>query len=257
MARIRNINRPWAGLITLILILGVIGFAIFEHTLSLQGKGLITFTEELNVVHFEGTYAVKAPGYDAALDINKAGKGYALKWTFASGRVYYGNGLQCGNLLGVAYDMGNDKTCGLAVYAKPNEELSGLWSIINDDKIYSERTISATKIKVSEHDLAGVYTFKGTNPNSTTYEGQLTLKRTGGTYEAEWAMEGERSLYGTLFTVGDVAVAGYQDPMGIKVTVYEIKGNTLEGEWLYTTYDRLPELSDLRPGTEKAVKNKE
>ncbi|MBD3285175.1 hypothetical protein GF359_02175 [candidate division WOR-3 bacterium] len=256
MARILNIKRPWAGLIVLILMLGVIGFAIFEHILSLKGKGLIKFSEDLKEVHFEGTYQVKAPGYDANLEIRKAGKGYALKWTFPNGRVYYGNGLQLGNLLGVAYDMGNDKTCGVAIYAKPNEELSGLWSIINDDKIYSERTIAATKIKVSSHELAGVYEFKGTNPNESTYEGQLTLKHTGATYEAKWVMEGERPVYGTLFSVDDVAVAGYQDPMGIKITVYEIKGNTLEGEWLYTTYDRLTELSDLRPGTEKAVKSK-
>ncbi|MBN2252037.1 MAG: hypothetical protein JW724_08215 [Candidatus Altiarchaeota archaeon] len=240
----------------MILLLAVIGFAVFEHILSLKGKGLIKFTDELKEVHFDGTYKVKAPGYDAELNIQKAGKGYALKWTFADGRVYYGNGIQQGDFLGVAYDMGNDKTCGLVAYAKQNNEISGLWAIINDDKIYSERTPASQKIKVSEYDLAGIYRFSGTNPNSSKYEGQLTLKRTGATYEAEWVLEEERPIYGTLFTVGNIAVAGYQDPMGIKVTVYEIKGNTLDGKWLYTTYDRLPEISDLRPGTEKAVKSK-
>lgn len=254
MARMRRIKKPWVGLIVLILLLGVVGFAVLQHVLSIEGKGLIRFTEELREVNFEGTYRVKAPGYEATLDIVRAGKGYTLKWTFDDGRVYYGNGIQMNDLLGAVYDMGNDKTCGVVIYQKQEKELSGLWAIVNDDKLFSERTLAAYKLKAGEHDLSGTYEFKGQNPNSTEYQGTLTLKRTGANYEAEWVLADERPVYGTFFAVGDIAVAGYQDQMGIRVAVYEIKRDGLEGRWLYTAFDRLPNISDLRPGTEKAKK---
>jgi len=251
-------RKPWSVMVAFLALIafGVVWW-LWHHkwdlnsllTRNLEGGG--QSVQNGGALKFAGVYEVEGPGYNATLTIRKAGQGYHLEWRLPDSSVYYGNGVAVAGVLGAVCNRG--KVSHLAAYKRDGDGITGLWAVVGGDKLYWEKTKEAVRLKRGSAAIAGTYKLKGTNPNTTTYTGTLTLKRTGSTYEVLWET-GEPEVYGTGFVVDDVAVLGYRNKMGVGTAVYALKDAELEGLWLYSDFERLTSPSEIRTGTERAVK---
>lgn len=199
---------------------------------------------------FAGTYAVQGDGYTAKLDISKTGKGYHLKWVMADGSVHYGKGLVKDAVLGAFYSNLDGSAAGVAAYKKSADGITGLWVPAAGEKLFSEKTSGAATLRASSRDLEGEYTVSGTNPDLSSYEGQLSILATGEAWAARWITGGE--VYGTGLTVDDVLILAYGNDAGAGVAVYEIKGSRLDGIWTFAEYTQMFRSYSISTGTEKA-----
>lgn len=204
-------------------------------------------------VDFEGTYPIEGPGYSGTLLVRKAGAGYSLCWMLSDGSVYYGNGLGQGQVLGAVCVLPDSKTSKVLVYKKEGPGITGVWAFTNSDKISRERSGEASKINLSQTAIPGTYKLEGTNPNASSYDGEMFATRTGATYDVKWSVD-NTAYSGTALVVDSVAIVGYANAMGLGLVVYKISGPVLEGSWVYTDFDRLATTSDLRAGTERATR---
>lgn len=204
-------------------------------------------------VDFDGTYSIQGQGYSGTLLVRKAGAGYSLCWMLSDGSVYYGNGLGRGNILGAVCALPDGKTTKVLAFKKEGPALTGVWAFSNSDKVSRERTEDAPKLDLSRVGIPGTYKLEGTNPNASTYKGDMFATRTGATYDVKWDVD-NTAYSGTALVVDSIAVAGYSNAMGLGLVVYKVAGPVLEGSWVYTDYERLATTSDLRAGTEKATR---
>lgn len=212
-------------------------------------------TEELRTTSsedFAGTYEVAGEGYSATLSISKAGKGYHLKWLMADGSLHYGKGLVLNDVLGAFYSNLEGSAAGVVAYKKSEEGITGLWVPAGGEELFSEKTSGAATLRASSRDLEGEYTVTGTNPDLSSYEGQLSILKTGEAWAARWMTGGE--VYGTGLTIDDVLVLAYGNEAGAGVACYEIKGSMLDGIWTFVEYTQMSSKASISTGTEKAKK---
>lgn len=254
MARRNLVSRPWI-IAYVIMGLAAIGLVWWLALNDWQLVSLIKSTVRAGagqgaaMVNFTGTYEIEGDDYSGLLTIRPAGSGYNLTWEIDDSTYLYGNGLVVGEVLGVVCATENGKRVRVAAYKKDGEDITGIWVATHHDKYYCEKSRGAADLAASSEGLKGSYTVAGSNPNGSPYTGRIILAPTCNTYDVTWKMTSD-TFYGTGITLGGVAVLGYANNMGVGVGVYDIKQSHLEGNWVYTDFDRLPHTSDIRTGSE-------
>lgn len=235
-------------------VLWVLSFHNWDLKVLLPNKHGPHFLHGADSVDFSGEYKIKGPGYAGKLMITRAGDGYHVVCHVSDSVAYHGNGLAMGEVLAVVYDIRGAKHTQLAAYKKDEEGITGLIIRMHDDKFGVEKTPDAERLQASNHPLVGVYRLEGSHPNGEAYTGRMTFERTGTSYGVETWVSDSSGSYGSGFTVDDVLVTGYANSMGVGLAVYEIKPSSMDGRWLFTSYEHLPTTNDIRAGTEKLKK---
>jgi hypothetical protein len=256
---LRLTRKPWTIALVFVSlavlgVLWVLSFHNWDLKVLLPGKQGAHFSRSADSVDFSGEYKIKGPGYEGTLEITRAGDGYHAVCHVSDSVAYHGNGLAMGDVLAVVYDIQGAKYTQLAAYKKDGEGISGLIIRMNDDKLAVEKTPEAERLKASSHPLTGVYRLEGSHPNGEAYTGRMTFERTGTSYGVETWVSDSSGSYGTGFTVDDVLVTGYANSIGVGMAIYEIKPSSMDGRWLYTSYEHLPTTNDIRAGTERLRK---
>lgn len=216
------------------------------------GKDDSPITSKGRSTNFSGTYNIEGPDYQGTLTIKKAGQGYTLEWNFPDGQTHYGTGIEMEGVLGAVY--ASEENAGVAAYKKDGTKITGLWTPASGEEIAYERSRGAEEIEISSRSIAGVYDVEGKYIDGEPYENVLTLERTGDTYQAYWEWDDGSSFAGTGFLIDNIAVVGFGDEDGAGVTVYKVKGSTLDGKWLFTSYDDFSSVDKITLSPEKAVK---
>jgi hypothetical protein len=201
---------------------------------------------------FAGTYNIEGPDYQGTLTIKKAGEGYKLEWNFPNGQTHYGTGIEMDGVLGVVY--ATDDGAGVAAYKMKGSKITGIWTPASGEELAYEKSRGVEELKPSKRSIAGVYDVKGEYVNGEDYDNTLTLERSAETFQAYWEWDDGSSFPGTGFVVDNIAVVGFGDEEGAGITVYRIKGSTLDGKWVFTAYDDFEDLDKLDLSPEKAVK---
>ncbi|MBN2252042.1 MAG: hypothetical protein JW724_08240 [Candidatus Altiarchaeota archaeon] len=203
---------------------------------------------------FAGSYNVKGPDYNAALSITQTGDCYHLMWTFQNGFLAYGKGILKDGILGAVFGTEEGQDAGTMIFKKDGREgLTGMFVVVGDGKVNSERTKGSLALKPSSHKLEGTYDVKGTNPDGSPYEAVLTLTPQGKSWYAEWNF-GDGVIEGEGITIDDLLVTGFGSSENTGVLIYEIKGNKLVGEWIYTNNEFLTSTNPLYKGKETATR---
>jgi TIR domain-containing protein len=163
--------------------------------------------------------------YDGTVEITNAGPRYKVKWNLAA-NVMKGFALPVGNKLCVAYS-GEDFS--VVVYKiGADGSLKGRWAYVSfskNDRDGLENVTGGTPGKIE-----GLHSVKGLNPDGTSYEGSLTIKKTGQTYQLQWEILG-RSIKGIAIKVDDAlfAASAYDGTLG--VVSYTFDGSAAKGVW--------------------------
>ncbi|GEM_PF-1383764 len=234
--------------------LSIASVLILTHT----NPELIGVDSQEQAVDFVGVYQVRGPGYDALLEINKAGEAYKLKWTFPDSSIRYGIGVINDDALGAICLIENmyskKKHSRLYLYRKFGEGLIGRWVNTYGDKVYTEKTENASELKLAEkppfkNHSATSCQVSGINPNGSEYETTIVLEKTKSAYSVKWEVD-EQTLWGSAFVVDDMVVMGYENKRGMGVYIYKITPRDLKGSWVYSDFNRLDNIHDLRIGYE-------
>ncbi|HEX4630003.1 MAG TPA: TIR domain-containing protein [Chthoniobacterales bacterium] len=171
--------------------------------------------------------------YDGTVDITSSGPRYQVRWRLASNTVN-GLALPLGSQLGVAYGV---KDVSVIVYkVSPDGALKGRWAYSNfsaNDRDGLENVVSGEGGKIE-----GVHAVKGLNPDGTSYQGTLTISKTGQTYQLQWEILG-RSIKGIAIKLDDVlfAASAYEGSFG--VVSYTFEGSQAKGVWTTTGESKL------------------
>src|SRR5579864_811969 len=147
---------------------------------DLTGNYTVTGTNPSGTT-YTGTLAISAS--KAALTNATA---YQLNWTFGSDQSV-GLGVLYGNTLGVTFGTNN---CVLSIYDIENQakdgSVTGIWSNISTQNFGSEK-VTFDKSLATDHADAQ-YKVAGTNPDNSTYTGQLTIEGYGLLYDLTWVV---------------------------------------------------------------------
>lgn len=171
--------------------------------------------------------------YDGTVDITSSGPRYQVRWRLAS-NIVNGLALPLGSQLGVAYGA---KDVSVIVYkVSPDGALKGRWAYSNfsaNDRDGLENVASG-----EGGTIEGVHAVKGLNPDGTSYQGTLTISKTGQTYQLQWEILG-RSIKGVAIKVDDVlfAASAYEGSFG--VVSYTFEGSEAKGLWTTTGASKL------------------
>lgn len=164
--------------------------------------------------------------YTGSVRIASIGAVYELQWKTSAGN-YNGLGLADGDKLCTGW---GGKNFGVVLYKVNNDgTLTGRWTIPGANE--GEGTEAATGGKAGE--LEGEYSVKGSNPNGRGgYEGKLSIKKTGDTYQLRWTLPGTPPYKGVGLRVGDSLYVGWgTDKEPYAVIAYTFKGTSAEGLW--------------------------
>ncbi len=202
--------------------------------------------------NFAGTYNIEGPDYQGTLTIKKAGEGYVLEWNFPNGQTHYGTGIEMEGVLGVVYAA--EDGAGIAAYKMKGSKITGIWTPAGGEEVSYEKSRGVDELKASTRSIAGVYDAKGEYIDGEEYENTLTLERSGETFQAYWEWDDGSSFPGTGFVVDNIAIVGFGDEDGAGITVYKIKGSTLDGKWVFTAYEDFEDVDKINLSPEKAVK---
>jgi hypothetical protein len=162
-------------------------------------------------------------GYTGTVQVTSAEKFYKLNWNV--GKASY-NGLgfyENGHLFA---GWGRGPSYGLVVYTIGNDgSLNGKWVFNGAGYIGTEKSASGA-LKGDRSRFSVV----GTNPDGTTYNGQLAVEKKGETYHLSWTV-GERSFPGVGIRVGNQLVVGWGLVRDIGVISYDVTGDRAVGRW--------------------------
>lgn len=188
----------------------------------------------IQVMAQEGTWKIikgqnlDNASYTGKVNIEKTGNTYDLLWETSVGNSK-GIGLLYDNDLYVGF--GSDQFgYGVVVYdIKSDGTLDGKWAGNNmGGTIGSEKITSSTA-----KDLDGTYTIQGTYPNSKSYTGSISIKKTGTTYQCEWSV-GTVTYKGVGLVENNRFVVGYGvtgNTYGI--VKYTLSKNKANGIWTF------------------------
>jgi hypothetical protein len=163
--------------------------------------------------------------YDGTVDITSSGPRYQVRWRLASNTVN-GLALPLGSQLCVAYGA---KDVSVIVYkVSPDGALKGRWAYSNfsaNDRDGLENVAGGEAGKIE-----GLHAVKGLNPDGTSYQGTLTISKSGETYQLQWEILG-RLIKGVAIKVDDVlfAASAYEGSFG--VVSYTFQGSQAKGVW--------------------------
>jgi hypothetical protein len=184
-----------------------------------------------------GTYSVTGTNpdgsaYEGALTVTTRGSVYQFSW--ATGNDYEGVGVVDGNTVAVGW---GGPECGAVLYRMADDgSLQGQWALYENESAGTE-----TARRVTDSGApAGSYLVNGTNPDGSSYTGNLDVTAAGDSYRLAWEAGG----VGQGIVLDDMFGSSYGGE-ACGVAVYRVSGNTLDGTW--TTY------GDGAIGTERAV----
>jgi hypothetical protein len=166
-----------------------------------------------------------AGAYRGSLAVSNRGDVYQFSWDTA-GKKYDGVGVRTDGTVGVAFAAGDSgEGCGVVLYKIETDGTldgkAGYWG--NN----SSETETAKRIKGT--DLEGEYDVSGKNTAGQSYEGKLTVKKSGAGYTFSW--NAGTPLEGFGIRQGDTVTAGIGGAKCGFVS-YEIRpGGTLDGKW--------------------------
>jgi len=163
--------------------------------------------------------------YDGTVEIISHGPRYKVKWNLAA-HVVNGLALPLGNKLCVAY--GSDEFSVIVYEIGADGALKGRWaysSFSANTRDGLENVTPGTPGK-----LEGLHTIKGLNADGTSYQGSLTITKTGQTYQLQWEILG-RTIKGVGIKVDDAlfAVSAYDGSFG--VVGYTFEAARAKGVW--------------------------
>ena len=169
--------------------------------------------------------SVEGVPYDGTVEITSAGPRYKVKWNLAA-HVVNGLGLPLGNKLCVAY--GSTDFSVIVYEIGANGALKGRWAYSSysaDTRDGLENVTAGAPGK-----LEGVHTVKGLNPDGTSYQGTLTITKTGETYQLQWEILG-RLIKGVGIKVDNAlfGVSAYDGTFG--VVSYAFEASRAKGVW--------------------------
>jgi hypothetical protein len=81
-------------------------------------------------------------------------------------------------------------------------------------------------------DPVGTYNVEGKNPSGSTYEGTVTVTKTGDTYQVVWEI-GSTSYKGTAIGNKDFIAISYQSGDNTGLALYGEDGGNWQGVWTY------------------------
>ena len=164
--------------------------------------------------------------YDGTVEITSSGPRYQVRWRLAANTVN-GLALPLGSQLCVAYGAGDVS----AIIYKISQDgaLKGRWAYSNfsaNDRDGLENVVSGD----GAGKIEGVHAVKGLNPDGTSYQGTLTISKTGETYQLQWEILG-RLIKGVAIKVDDAlfAASAYEGSFG--VVSYRFEGSRAQGVW--------------------------
>lgn len=90
-------------------------------------------------------------------------------------------------------------------------------------------SLTQCSIMEPEPGLGGTYTVRGTNPDGSSYTGDVKIKPQGGNYQFTWTINGE-TFTGNGTLNGSTLTVEWAQPAP---AIYEVKndGRLLEGTW--------------------------
>ena len=206
-----------------------------------------------------GSYSVSGTNptgttYIGTLDISSSqgtlsnGTAYQLKWTI-NNQTSTGLGvLYSSNTFAVAF---GDTNCVLNIYDLSNSQgnaITGVWSNISTQSFGSEN-LTFTKSLASDH-VSAQYAVAGTNPDNTTYKGNMVLDGYGLIYNMTWTVGSATNKgVGLLLAnpAGIISADGATSSAVCNVASYQALNGNLYGTWV--------SVGDKVTGTELAVKN--
>lgn len=164
--------------------------------------------------------------YSGSVRIASLGGVYEVQWDTTAGK-YRGLGLADGERLCTGW---GGKTFGVVLYKIHDDgTLDGRWTIPGANEAEGTEVASGGK----PGQLEGSYRITGTNPGGKGgYTGELTIRKTGDTYQLKWTIPGSRPYYGVGLKVGDSLHVGWGvGSETYAVISYDFKNGGAEGVW--------------------------
>lgn len=165
--------------------------------------------------------------YSGTVDIQKETDAYNIHWNTNAGE-YNGVGIKVQNVLYVGW--GNE-AFGIVVYKIKDKKLDGVWTT------YGGGMGQEVVIDIDEESLEGTYEIKGKNPGGDTrYDGELTILKTGDTYQLEWTT-GEVTYFGIGLRNEDILAVGWGMGESFGYIEYTFDKDSATGRWTIPGFD--------------------
>ena len=198
---------------------------------ALDNMEVVAVTPRPDRDPFAGTWKITEAAtitgvpYDGTVEITSAGPRYKVKWTLAANTIN-GLALPLANQLCVGY--GAEDYSVIVYKIGADGALKGRWAYSTysaNDRDGLENVVGGP-----HGTIEGVHAVKGLNPDGTSYQGTLTISKTGDTYQLQWEILG-RSIKGVGIKVEDVLVAASVYNGSFGVVSYTFEGSRAKGVW--------------------------
>jgi len=173
---------------------------------------------------------------------------YQLKWAFGD-QQSVGLGVLYNDTLGAAFGTPD---CVLSIYGLGNQsgggDFTGVWSNITTQSFGTE-TVTFDKSLAKDH-IAQQLKVSGTNPDNSTYSGQLTIEGYGLLYDLTWEIGSDTTKgVGLLLPKPTAVISASPAKTGeiCSAVIYQVVDGDLYGTWA--------SVGDKVTGTELALKN--
>lgn len=145
--------------------------------------------------------------YSGTLDVSVDNQVHYFRWV-VGGATLEGVGILRGNVVTAAF--GNQNCAVMSYFVLPNGSLSGQWAFIGTDIAGSELAVLPDGQVVGE-DQNATYDVTGTNPDTTTYTGRLTVQPNadGETLSLTWVFGNNPPVNGVGIRSGNMLLAGF------------------------------------------------
>jgi hypothetical protein len=178
-------------------------------------------------INLEGRYSIDGINpnrgrYTGSLEVVAHGDVYEFRWNVGS--KYDGIGVKNGKLVAVSFTNGGDGSgCGVINYiVRSDGTLDGVWGNWGTNASGTERARH-----VSGRGLEGRYAATGTNPSSTRYQVDISVRAKGSGYTFNWSNNSE----GFGVRVGQNLAVGFGGTR-CGFVAYEVKADgSLNGVW--------------------------
>ena len=175
----------------------------------------------------DGRYRVSGTNPDGAqytgsLEVIAQGSVFEFRWNV--GGQYEGIGVKNGKIVAVAFANGGDGSgCGVVNYMIMNDgTLDGRWGNWGTDASGTEKAKH-----ISGRGIEGEYAARGTNPNGTSYQVNISVKPAGPGYNFVWSNKTE----GFGIRRGGNLAVGFGGGRCVFVAYQVLPDGSLDGVW--------------------------
>jgi TIR domain-containing protein len=198
---------------------------------ALENMDAVATTPRPDRDPFAGTWKISDAAtiagvpYDGMVEITSAGPRYKVKWKLAANTIN-GLALPLGNQLCVAY--GSQDFSVIVYKIAPDGGLKGRWAYSTFST--NERDGLENVVGSGPGKIEGDHAVKGLNSDGTSYQGTLTISKTGETYQLQWEILG-RTIKGVAIKVDDALFAASVYDGSFGVVAYTFEGSQANGVW--------------------------